>query len=62
MFHRNSPPSVSSAAVRPGRGSCTLVMIPVSTATSFLLARVGYRMPMLAGIVGVTITLTLLGL
>jgi MFS family permease len=40
----------------------SLVMIPVSTATSFLLARVGYRMPMLAGIVCVTITLTLLGL
>lgn len=40
----------------------SLVMIPVSTTTSFLLARVGYRMPMLAGIVCVVGTLTLLGL
>jgi EmrB/QacA subfamily drug resistance transporter len=40
----------------------SLVMIPVSMATSFLLARVGYRKPMLVGILCVTCTLFLLGL
>jgi EmrB/QacA subfamily drug resistance transporter len=39
----------------------SLVMIPVSTATSFMLARVGYRQPMLAGMACVTVALLLLG-
>ena len=40
----------------------SLVMIPVSTATSFLLARLGYRLPMLSGMACVTVALLLLGL
>jgi EmrB/QacA subfamily drug resistance transporter len=40
----------------------SIVMIPVSMTTSFMLARVGYRLPMLIGICCVTGTLTLLGL
>jgi MFS family permease len=40
----------------------SLVMIPVSMTTSFLLARVGYRLPMLVGICCVAGTLTILGL
>ena len=40
----------------------SLVMIVVSTTVSFSLARLGYRMPMLAGMVCVTAALLLLGL
>jgi MFS family permease len=40
----------------------SIVMIPVSMTTSFMLARVGYRLPMLVGICCVTGTLALLGL
>ena len=50
-------PQESGAILTPR----SLVMIPVSTATSFMLARVGYRLPMLAGMVCVTVALLLLG-
>jgi EmrB/QacA subfamily drug resistance transporter len=40
----------------------SLMMIVVSTATSFLLARLGYRVPMLVGMACVTVALLLLGL
>jgi MFS family permease len=39
----------------------SLMMIVVSTTTSFLLARLGYRIPMLAGMVAITLALLLLG-
>jgi len=39
----------------------SLTMIVVSTTTSFLLPRIGYRLPMLAGMICVTIALSLLG-
>jgi MFS family permease len=40
----------------------SLTMIVVSTVTSFQLARIGYRLPMLGGLVCVTAALLLLGL
>jgi MFS family permease len=40
----------------------SVVMIPVSTITSFMLARIGYRRPMLVGMICVTTALLLLGL
>jgi MFS family permease len=40
----------------------SLVMIPVSMTTSFMLARLGYRKPMLLGIICIACTLFLLGL
>jgi EmrB/QacA subfamily drug resistance transporter len=50
-------PQESGAILTPR----SLEMIPVSTATSFMLARVGYRQPMLAGMACVTVALLLLG-
>ena len=40
----------------------SVIMIPISMTTSFLLARIGYRRPMLAGMACVTGALLLLGL